>query len=156
MAFLLLSVLLLMLFLLLSNPFKLSKKSNARINKRNISLLVPLFKENSDLGLQLSNPANAIERKRSMESVLPSVKIQLVMDTCRALCTDFLQLFPDAASHLVWMEDLDEWAFLATHAKQETWLRERYPLAITNHRRTNHLLASNVIRCMQQLLCFIK
>jgi len=96
-------------------------------DKRIISLVVPLFKAKADLALQLSYLAHAFERKRTMESVLPTVEFQLVVDASRSSCTDFLKLFPETAKRLVWFDDLDEVSFLATRFKQEAWLKKRYP-----------------------------
>ena len=97
-------------------------------SKRVVSLVVPLYKAGADnLGLQLSLLAHAVQRKRSIEGVLPTVEIQLVAHAPRALCRDLMQLFPRQAAHIVWLDDLDEAAFRATAAKQEAWLRQRYP-----------------------------
>jgi len=104
-------------------------KESSFSSKRVVSLVVPLYKAGAvdNLGRQLSLLAHAVQRKRAIEGVLPTVEIQIVAHAPRAFCRDFIQLFPRQAAHIVWLDDLDEAAFRATAAKQEAWLRQRYP-----------------------------
>jgi hypothetical protein len=95
--------------------------------KQILSLVVPLRQAGLDVVEQLSFLVHAASSKLAMERLL-TVELELVVDSDRKDTAELRHLFPNLNEQVVWLETSDaQQVYRATAARQERWLRERYP-----------------------------
>jgi hypothetical protein len=95
--------------------------------KQIFSLVVPLRQAGLDVVEQLSFLVHAASSKLAMERLL-TVELELVVDSDRKDTAELRHLFPNLNEQVIWLETSDaQQVYRATAARQERWLRERYP-----------------------------
>jgi hypothetical protein len=97
--------------------------------KRILSLVVPLHKAGADVVEQLSFLVHAASVKLAMEQQLLNIELELVVVASdRKDTAELRHLFPNLNDPIVWLDTSDaQRAYRATAARQEQWLRQRYP-----------------------------
>jgi hypothetical protein len=97
--------------------------------KRIHSLVVPLHKAGVDVVEQLSFLVHAASSKLVMERHLLNIELELVVVASdRKDTAELRHLFPNLNEQIVWLDTRDaQQEYRATLARQEQWLRHRYP-----------------------------
>jgi hypothetical protein len=93
--------------------------------KRMLSLVIPLRQAGDDVAEQLSL-VHGSSSQLAMEQLL-NVEVELVVDSDRKDTAELRRLFPNLNEQIVWLDTSDDQEYRATAARQEQWLRQRYP-----------------------------
>jgi hypothetical protein len=116
--------------------------SSPPLERRTVSVVVPLYKAQGDLGLQLSYLAYAMDRVHAINNAdavsnngdaLTLIEARLVVDMslCNADWYDSLrEHFPNlfTSLNIIWLDDeTKQTEYRAVAAAQSAWLQQRYP-----------------------------